>query len=108
MRFVIAGLVLALGLVACNDDTEAFCDKGTEIAERLESGDFDPTNPDDVGAFADEMHELAADAPDEIEDEVDTIADGLEKLSEGDISAAQDPEFQPALERFGEYAENEC
>ena len=108
MRILSLVVALALPLAACDGGAGAFCERGTEMAERLDSGEFDPTDRDDVRSFADEMAALAEDAPDAIKGEVETIADGLSKLSEGDISAAQDPEFFPALERFGEYAEREC
>lgn len=107
MRIVLAGLVLALGLTGC-DGSGDFCGSAEDMAERIQSDEFDPTESEDVRGFADEMADLADDAPDEIRADVETIADGLERLADGDITVAQEGEFLPALQRFGEYTEEEC
>jgi hypothetical protein len=54
------------------------------------------------------MRDLAGEAPDEIRGETETVADGLERLAEGDASAASDENFAPALEKFAAYVDEEC
>jgi hypothetical protein len=86
MRIVMVAAFVAVGLGACTD-SDAFCSRGEEIADRIQN-DFDP--------------------PDEIRGETETVADGLERLAEGDASAASDENFAPALEKFAAYVDEEC
>lgn len=102
MRYVGVALLATLLFISCggNDESEAFCEVAREVEET------DPSQPD-----LDEIRRLTEDlrdaAPDEIKDEAETFAEGIEQLAQGDTSVLTD-EFNEAAERIGEYGEEHC
>jgi hypothetical protein len=102
MRYVGVALIVALFFVACGgkDESEAFCDVAREVEET------DPSQPDldEIRRLTEELRDAA---PDEIKDEAETFAEGIEQLAEGDTSALTD-EFNEAAEKIGEYGQENC
>jgi hypothetical protein len=89
---------LALGFVACggDDEADAFCDKASEVEtagsslQDLGSGDVDAAKSALEDANA-KVQEAADVAPDEISDDVNTVATFIDDLS-GQISEANSPQ----------------
>jgi hypothetical protein len=89
---------LALGFVACggDDDADAFCDKASEVEtagnslQDLGTQDIDAAKSalDDANA---KVQEAADVAPDEISDDVNTVASFIDELS-NQIAGANSPE----------------
>jgi hypothetical protein len=131
-RAVTVVLAGAFVVAACGDDSggsvEAFCESAQEFAD---SGDFfDTNNPEDFSAGLEEAREvidaLADDAPSEISDDAETVAEISGELfdSLGDIDttdqeaveaavapffdADADPEFAAAVDSVNEFALTEC
>ena len=84
-------------------DAQAFCNK----QEELES--LDTADPE---AMADAIDSLVADAPDEISDDIQLIADTLEDLqnveSAEDVEGLDTSELEAASERIGTWVEENC
>lgn len=112
-RKIIVGLVvtaLALTAAACGDDgddggegdVEAFCDNLRRIDDQ-EGSEF-PTD--------EELRELVDDAPEEIRDAAEDVAEFAEEhrqeLDEGDFTVLDDPEFSEAGERIDTFLREEC
>jgi hypothetical protein len=105
-RLAIAILTL-LPLVACGGDDESFCDRAEDFArefEALESqfeGDELPTS-EAFAEAADAIEALAEDAPDEVEDDLRTMVDGIREIA----GALEDVDFSdPAAPGIVEAAE---
>lgn len=107
MRLVMVGLVLVMGLGACTG-SGGFCSRAEELASRLESDKFEARDQEDVRDFAADMRDLADEAPDAIREETERVADGLSRLTGGDVSVADDEQFFRAVERFAGYVDAEC
>jgi hypothetical protein len=126
---VVAG---AFVVAACGDDSggsvEAFCESAQEFAD---SGDFlDTDNPEDFSAGLEQAREvinaLADDAPSEISDDAETVAEvsgemfdslaGIDTTDEAAVEAAfapffdadADPEFAAAVDSVNDFALAEC
>lgn len=91
------------GSASGGDDAQAFCNK----QEDLES--LDTADPE---AMAKAIDELVADAPDEISDDIQLIADTLEQLQDIDTpeeAAELDrEELEAASERIEKWVDENC
>jgi hypothetical protein len=131
-RAVTVVLAGAFVVAACGDDSggsvEAFCESAQEFAD---AGDFfDTNNPEDFSAGLEEAREvinaLADDAPSEISDDAETVAevsgelfDSLADIDPTDQAAVEaafapffdadaDPEFAAAVDNVNDFALAEC
>ena len=98
LRILVLALLLALVAVACSgDDTQAFCDKQAALE------DLDPSDAE----AADEISSLVDEAPEEIRDDVQIVADALEAVNAGEQPENVD-EIQPAAQRVQEWVDENC
>jgi hypothetical protein len=121
-RLVALATILVLAAVSCGDDSgggggggggdvEAFCDRLQEL------DDEDTLDLNDADSFA-ALEELADEAPDDIDNEFDTLIDAaheLEDLDEDDPDSFErafeiilNPTVLDALNEFGDFARDEC
>ncbi|MDQ3913837.1 MAG: hypothetical protein M3323_00685 [Actinomycetota bacterium] len=108
MVLVLVLVIVALSAACGGDDegggsAQAFCDNQEEM---------DAIDTADPEAMAEAIDELAADAPDEISDDVQLIADTLQDLDEVDTpeeaEALNSSELQEASERIEEWVDENC
>ena len=98
-RILVLAFVLALGLVACGgDDAQAFCDRQAEL---------EGVDPTDVEA-ADELADLVDDAPEEIADDVQIVADALEQVNAGEQPDTPPAEIQAAAQNVQDWVDENC
>jgi hypothetical protein len=91
--------MLALVAVACSgDDAQAFCDKQAALE------DLDPSDTE----AADELSGLVDDAPEEIRDDIQTVADALEQVNAGEQPDTPPAEIQAAAQRVQEWVDDNC
>ncbi len=97
-RILVVAFVLALGFGACGgDDVQAFCDSQAALE------DIDPRDAE----AADEISNLADEAPDEIAEDIRAVADGLESVNAGE--APENPEeIQAAAQRVQDWVDENC
>lgn len=98
-RTFAVALVLAFVAVACNGggDVQAFCESEGALAE------IDPSDEE----AADRLNELADEAPEEIAEDVQTVADGIEAVNAGETP--EDPEeIQAAAQRVQDWVDENC
>jgi hypothetical protein len=123
-RLVALATILVLAAVSCGDDSgggggggggggdaEAFCDRLQEL------DDEDTLDLNDADSFA-ALEQLADEAPDDIDNEFDTLIDAaheLEDLDEDDPDSFErafeiilNPSVLDALNEFGDFARDEC
>ncbi|MGY1740204.1 MULTISPECIES: hypothetical protein [unclassified Blastococcus] len=103
-RALLAPLVLSGGLLlgACGDDEGADPDQLAAFCDRVR--EFDATDSGSEAEDADRWRELADLAPDDIQDDVETIADAF--ADSGDPDAAD--RLNEAGERVIPYIEENC
>lgn len=97
---VVTVLVFA---VACGGDSagaEAFCDAARDVTT-IEPGDMEKT--------LETFERMRDEAPAEIEDAMNVLADGAAEAAEsGDTSVIESQEFQDASDELDEYLEGNC
>ena len=76
-------------LTGCSGGTEAYCDALKETAEDFEA--LDAGNFDNFDDFVDRSRDLASEAPDEVADEWNTVADALDGLVDALAEAGVEP-----------------
>lgn len=97
VRILVLVFVLALGFVACSDDAQAFCESEAALE------DLDPSDAE----AADALNDLADEAPDEIEEDVRTVAEGLEQVNAGE--QPDDPAaIQEAAQNVQDWVDENC
>lgn len=98
LRILVLAVLLALVMVACNGgDAQAFCDSQATLE------DLDPSDAE----AADRLSELADEAPDEIAEDVQTVADGLEAVNAGE--QPEDPAaIQEAAQNVQDWVDENC
>jgi len=96
--------ISALALGACGGggggSSSAFCSKAKDLKALDEETD--------QKKVLEEAKKAASSAPSEIKDDMKTLVDGLEKLIDGDFSAATDPKFETASDNVEKYAKDKC
>lgn len=114
----------ALALAACGgsdaaSDTDP-CDAAAAVGEAFESGDAATSPEETVEAFgdlADALDDFADAAPDEIQADVDALADAMRELARIDPEAGPNEEqnaligsdeLDAAGDRVGDYLEENC
>lgn len=99
LRILVLALLLALVAVACGgDDAQAFCDRQAALE------DLDPSDTE----AADEISNLVEDAPDEIRDDIETVADALEQVNSGEQPDTPPAEIQAAAQRVQDWVDENC
>ena len=127
MRRVLAVMVAgAFALAACGDDgggsVEAFCES-VERFVAFDDGSPDEADSENIAEARDITDALAANAPGEISDDVDTTTDGFDAFLDAVESADEigeeaadeaiealfaDPEIEAASGRVNDFALAEC
>lgn len=117
---ILAALALVLTLGACDGAVETVQDgiqEATEQAlETVEIAQFCKAALDVATAVDDRDWDRAiergevmvAEAPDDIRGDAQTVLEGAKRIRDGETAAAQDEEFQAAVERVQTYARDHC
>lgn len=100
------GTTTTAALTSAGDDTAAYCEGSLAIEQAQPDIDFESATPEEIStglqAFASDdllplLDDIAASAPDELEDEVQTYRAAIEELAEaGDPSVFEDPDLEAA------------
>lgn len=99
LRILVFALSLALVAVACGgDDAQAFCDRQAALE------DVEPTDAE----AADEIAALVEDAPEEIRDDIQTVAVALETVNAGEQPDTPPAEIQAAAQRVQDWVDENC
>ncbi|HEX9888169.1 MAG TPA: hypothetical protein VGA69_01725 [Nitriliruptorales bacterium] len=117
---ILAVIVLPLTLGACGDAVESVqegVDQATRQAgEAIQIAEFCRAALDVANAVDDQDWDraiergevMAAEAPDDIRGDTQTVLEGAKRIRDGDTAAAQDEEFQAAAQRVRDYARDRC
>ena len=109
-------LAAALTLTACNSVQETVSDVVTEAEETVQLVEFcaaafdvlQAVNDEDMAAALDAAENMAAEAPDEIAGEAQTVLDGVEEARDGNREALASEEFQTAADELERYTRENC
>jgi hypothetical protein len=124
-RYLLLPLALTAMFVpaACGGDDgpdeEAFCDtlrqldEAEDPTEGLDENateeDFEEALRDQFREFEDEIDDLRSSAPDEIEDDVNTVADAVQEFADGgSVEDIDNEEVTAASDRLDEFQAESC
>jgi hypothetical protein len=106
-----AAAALVLALTACSSDSGSeYCDLITNAEEDSSLADADPSDPEGMEQLTSTFREIADAAPDDIQGDWETVADGFEAFSAEepptDDSAFAD--METALSNIEQHVQDEC
>jgi hypothetical protein len=100
--FAASVAISAAALVGCGGDDD-FC---SAAPEGLESPD--PSDPEAMQDLADELSDAAGDAPDEIQGDVETVADAFQQMADGNAADIDSAAVQEAANNITEWDAENC
>jgi hypothetical protein len=86
--------------------TPAICHVGQQLRARL--GSATVNNPTGYHTLADALRSAAGDAPASVKPDLQTIADTLDKIGNGDVTAIANQSFQSAVQHVETYLVQSC
>ncbi|TDD69480.1 hypothetical protein E1262_12615 [Jiangella aurantiaca] len=105
-----AAAALVLGLTACSGGGDSeYCDLLNSAQEDTSFADADPTDPEAMEEFNNQLQEVVDAAPDDLKGDWETFQSALEAMSDPEAAAEQDPEAATtAMENIEQHAQDEC
>lgn len=100
--FAASVAISAATLVGCGGDDD-FCDAAPS---GLESPDVSDT--DSMQNLADELDDVAGDAPDEIKGDVETVADAFRAIADGNMGDIDQGAIQEAATNISDWEDENC
>lgn len=106
---VIAAAVLPLALTACGgDDSAAYCDAVKSVDEKFGEDLANAEDREKIKEAATAMEDIAADAPDDIKGDWDTIIKGLNDLADESLTEDVAKKTDASMEKAEKHAMKEC
>ncbi len=101
---IFGAATIALSLTACGGDSSEYCDEIESVQSDFSNMEESMSSPDDMSGMADSIQSIADAAPDDVQEDWNTLAEALSTISDLDMEdpeSMQDPEVAEQMEELG-------